>query len=85
MLAINCEESDHDFVLPLLKSNGYGFVPLQASWKWAADNYGVEGTPSNFLLGADGRIYFKPHISDAATQKQLEQQVESLLARANGK
>ncbi len=72
-------------MLPLLKGNGYQFVPLKGSWKWAEENYKVQGTPSNFLLSADGRIYFKPHASDAATQKQLEQHVEVLLARGNGK
>jgi len=86
VVAINCEESEDDMVLPLLKNNGYGFVPLKGSWKWAADNYGVQGTPANFLLDGGGRIYFKPReIYDAASQKQLEHQVEALLARADGK
>lgn len=67
-----------------MKGNGYSFVPVKGSWKWAEANYKVQGTPSNFLLDGKGRVYFRPSVHDPATQKTLEQQVEALLARGNG-
>jgi hypothetical protein len=61
---------------------GVRFVPLKSNWDWAREQYGVEGTPANFLIDVQGRIVFKPVVHDAATRLVLEREVEALLERA---
>jgi thiol-disulfide isomerase/thioredoxin len=48
VLAINVEPPEDDMVLPYLKHNRYGFIPLKSNWDWARENYGVRGAPTNF-------------------------------------
>jgi hypothetical protein len=84
VLAVNLEPAQRQSVLPLLAAMRVGFVPLESDWAWAATNYGVEGTPSNALIDATGRIMFKPDVHDTATRIALERQVEALLDREKG-
>jgi hypothetical protein len=41
----------------------YGFTALKnpgAGWSWGQKTYGVQGTPTSFLLDPAGKIMFKP-------------------------
>ena len=81
VLAINCEPTQRQSVLPLLAAMGIRFVPLESDWTWAEQQYGVTGTPEAALVDRQGRIMFKPQVHDAATLAVLERQVEALLNR----
>jgi hypothetical protein len=80
VIAINIEPAQDDFVLSLLKGNKLDFIPAQDDKKVSME-YDVGGLPDNFLIGADGRIWFHPTwpITDSSKQRSLELQVESLL------
>ena len=82
VLAINCEPTQRASVLPLLKAMGITFVPVEADWAWAEQQYGVTGTPEALLIDQQGRIMFKPAVHDTDTRIGLERQVEALLDRA---
>jgi thiol-disulfide isomerase/thioredoxin len=84
IVAVNVHPPEDDFVLPLLKGFKLGFIPLKSDDKWAAEAYKVRGYPTNFLIGADGRIFFGPinPISSPEAQRTLELQVEALLLQA---
>jgi thiol-disulfide isomerase/thioredoxin/Tfp pilus assembly protein PilF len=82
--AVNVEPEQDDFVLPLLKGFKLGFIPLKDKDKDSdkiSDAYHVRGEPTNFLIGADGRIYFGPMnpIVNAEGQRTLELEVGALL------
>jgi len=81
VLAINLEPTQRQGVLPLLAAMGVGFVPLESEWEWAEKHYDVQGTPSNALIDAQGRIVFRPEVHDTASRVLLERQVEALLDR----
>ena len=82
MLAINLEPTQREGVLPLLAAMRVGFVPLESDWAWAETHYGVQGTPANALIDAQGRIVFRPEVHDTASRILLERRVEALLDRA---
>ena len=82
VLAINCEPTQRKSVLPLLAAMGITFVPIEADWAWAEQQYGVTGTPEALLVDQQGRIMFRPVVHDVDTRIGLERQVESLLQRA---
>lgn len=82
ILAINVEPPEDDMVLPFLKSNRYGFIPLKSNWDWAEKNYGVRGAPTNFLIDREGRVVFKLGvIRSAEAHRTFELQIEALLER----
>ena len=83
MLAINLEPAQRVSVLPLLAAMRVGFVPLESEWAWAEKHYDVQGTPSNALIDAQGRIVFRPEVHDSASRVVLEREVEALLDRAS--
>jgi hypothetical protein len=83
VLAINLEPTQREGVLPLLAAMRVGFVPLESEWGWAEKHYDVQGTPSNALIDAQGRIVFKPEVHDNASRIVLEREVEALLDRAS--
>ncbi len=83
ILSINVVTEEDEFVLPFMKGNGYGFLPLKSDWEWAKKTYHVGGTPTNFLIDAQGRIVFRPRVHDAESQRTLELEIESLLAHAS--
>jgi thiol-disulfide isomerase/thioredoxin len=82
VLAINGEEGQEAFVVPLLKNKGYDFLPLKGTSKWAHDVYHVQGYPTTFLIGADGRQYFKPHAYNDAEERATEMEIDELLAHS---
>ena len=81
VLAVNVEPGQQPLVLPVMKTLGVNFVPLNSDWTWAEKNYGVVGTPDTALVDRQGRIMFKPHVHDAETRAVLEREVEALLKR----
>ncbi len=82
ILAINVEPPEDDMVLPYLKHNRYGFIPLKSNWDWARENYGVRGAPTNFLIDREGRVVFKPGvIRSTDAHRTFELQIEALLQR----
>jgi thiol-disulfide isomerase/thioredoxin len=86
IVAVNVQPEEDNFVLPLLKGFKLGFLPLKGSDDWATETYKVRGEPTNFLIGADGRIYFdhiRP-VSSPEARRTLELQVEALLRHAKG-
>jgi thiol-disulfide isomerase/thioredoxin len=82
LLAINGEEGQEAFVLPLLKNKGYDFLPLKGTNKWASDVYHVRGYPTTFLIGVDGRQYFSPHVYNDLEERAAEMEIEELLAHS---
>lgn len=85
ILAVNLEPAHDDDVLPLLEAMKIRFVALKSNWEWAAEQYGVQGTPANALIDAEGRIIFKPVVHDETTRLVLEREVEALLDRMRSK
>jgi thiol-disulfide isomerase/thioredoxin len=81
-LGVNGIEGQADFVMPLVKSNNWGMIPLRGTEEWCSDVYNVRGFPSTFLIGADGRVYFRPDVYDSHQYAIAEMQIEALLARA---
>lgn len=80
ILAINVEPPEDEMVLPYLKQNRYGFIPLKSNWEWAKENYAVRGAPTNFLIDRAGRVVFKPGvIRGADAHRTFELQIEALL------
>ncbi len=83
-MAVNIHPEEDEFVLPFMKSNRYGFVPLKGNSKWATDNYNVRGTPSNFLFDAEGRIIFQPRVHSKDAARKFGLMIESLLSHSAG-
>jgi tetratricopeptide (TPR) repeat protein len=81
-LGVNGMEGEADFVMPLVKSRGWGFTPLKGSEKWCTDVYQVSGFPTTLLIGADGKVYFKPHTYDHEQHDIAEMEIQALLAAA---
>jgi thiol-disulfide isomerase/thioredoxin len=81
VLALNVYPEQDEFVVPFMKSNGYGFRPLRTTADWAKQNYQVVGEPTNFLIDQEGRVVFKPRLYDQKTQRSLELAIEELLDR----
>jgi len=80
VLAINGMEDQETEIQAVIK--GYDFLALKGNEKFASDGYGVWSYPTTFLIGADGNIYFYPHLADEAHQRSAELAVEFLLARS---
>jgi len=83
-LGVNGVEGQADFVMPLAKSNQWGMIPLRGTAEWCSDVYKVRGYPTTFLIGADGRVYFRPEVRDSHQYEIAEMQIEALLAAAKG-
>lgn len=81
-LGVNAVKGQADFVMPLVKSKNWGMIPLKGTEEWCSDVYNVKGFPSTFLIGADGRVYFRLHIYDSHQYEITEMQIEALLAAA---
>lgn len=81
-LGVNGVEGQADFVMPLVKSNHWGMIPLRGTGEWCTDVYKVRGYPTTFLIGADGRVYFSPEVRDSKQYEIAEMQIEALLAAA---
>ncbi len=78
-LGVNGVEQQAAYVMPLVKSRGWGMIPLRGNSKWCAEVYKVQGFPSTFLIGTDGRVYFKTHVYDHLTYQTAKMQIEALL------
>jgi thiol-disulfide isomerase/thioredoxin len=81
-LGVNGIEEQAAFVMPLVKARGWGFLPLKGDQKFCSDVYKVRGFPSTFLIGADGRVYFKPFTYDRHQEDVTDMQIQALLAAA---
>ncbi|MDB6128000.1 MAG: redoxin protein [Verrucomicrobia bacterium] len=82
ILAINGNAPEDHMVLPLLKGWKLDFLPLKSDGA-VVKNYKVRGFPSNFLYGPDGKIYYEPPpVNGLGAQRELEMQIEALLAQA---
>ena len=81
ILAINGHAPEDHMVQPLLKGWKLDFLPLKSDAGLVDKNYKVRGYPSNFLYGPDGRIFYEPPpVSTPAAARELEMQIEALLA-----
>jgi thiol-disulfide isomerase/thioredoxin len=80
VLAINVAKEQETEVIPYLKSKGYGFIPLKGTNEWALSHYHVRSYPTTFLIGSDGRVYFRPRTDDRFEERTTELEVEELLA-----
>jgi len=82
ILSLNVLPDEHDFVMPYLQKNRFGFRPLETTTDWAEKEYGARGFPTNFLVDGDGRIIFKPGIiRSPREQRMFELQIEALLTK----
>lgn len=82
ILAISIHPAEDPLVLPFMKGNGYGFVPLKADEKWAEQNYKVRGTPQNFLIDSKGRVVFRPDVRSTEALQTLVNEIDALLLAA---
>lgn len=61
----------------------YSFTALKnhgEGWSWGQKTYGVEGTPTSFLLDPQGKIIFKvPGFVTIPSEQESENEVASLL------
>jgi hypothetical protein len=46
---------------------------------WNANDYHVAGYPTTFVIGADGRRYFRPRLINDAEERAAELEIEALL------
>ncbi len=79
-IGVNGMEGEENFVMPLVKSRGWGFIPLKGSEKWGREEYKVDSYPSTFLIGPDGKVYFKPHTYDQEQHDIADMEIRALLA-----
>lgn len=84
-VGINVLPEQDEYVVPFMKSSGYGFTPLHGNSDWAEKAYKVRGEPTNFLIDPQGRIIFSGFmIQDAKEEQMLELMISSLLAHSAG-
>ncbi|MSU25573.1 MAG: redoxin domain-containing protein [Opitutus sp.] len=82
ILAINGHPPEDEWVMPLIKGWKLGFMPLKGTEE-VVKAYKVRGFPSNFLYGPNGRIYYEPPpVNSLTAERELELQIEALLATA---
>ncbi|MGH9522678.1 MAG: TlpA family protein disulfide reductase, partial [Terriglobales bacterium] len=81
-LGVNGFEEQAPFVMPLVKSRGWGFIPLKGDIKFCTDVYKVRAFPATFLIGADGKVYFRPDTFDQRQHDIADMQIQALLAAA---
>jgi thiol-disulfide isomerase/thioredoxin/Tfp pilus assembly protein PilF len=82
VLAVTSIKEQEPFALPYLVQKRYDFVGLAGSEEFARI-WDVDSYPTTFLIGADGRVYMKPTLYDAAHQRSTELAVEQLLAHGS--
>ena len=81
-MAINIENQEDDYVMPLVKKNGYTFVPLQDDPNKKIGNLpeGKDvGAPTNFLIDQRGRVIFSDFKIDDKNERTLELMINELL------
>ncbi len=79
VLAINVDKDQESEVIPFLKNKGYAFIPLKGTHEWALSQYHVQSYPTTFLIGSDGRAYFRPRTDDRYEERTTELEIEELL------
>jgi thiol-disulfide isomerase/thioredoxin len=78
-IAINAISSQDKFVMPILKSTGYSFVPLRDPLSGKGGNLQAQAYPTNFLINQTGRIVFSNFWIDGNNQDMLELMISELL------
>ena len=79
-LAINAFAGQEPFVMPLLRSEQIDWLPLKGNIEWCTNVYGVSAFPTTFLIGRDGKVYFKPHVGSLDGERSTEMAIDTLLA-----
>lgn len=82
VLAVTSIEEQQPFALPYLTQKKYDFIGLAGSEAFSA-TWDVEGYPTTFLLGSDGRVYMKPTLYDQGHQRATELAIEQMLAHGS--
>jgi thiol-disulfide isomerase/thioredoxin/Tfp pilus assembly protein PilF len=80
VLAINDQEEQEDEVIPFLRSKRYDFIPLKGTQEWATKQYHVQFTPTTFIVGPDGLLYFRPRIYNRIEERTTDLEIQELLA-----
>ena len=80
-VGINIDPEQDPYVVPFTKNTKYSFIPLRGTSAFAAENYGVQGEPENFLIDKDGKIIFKDFRIDGSNHRTLELMITSLLKK----
>jgi len=74
--------SDDAGAKKFLTEKGITFRSLRSDWQTASKLYGVDGTPANFIIDADGRVLFVHHGYDGPEGvEQMGYEVEAALDR----
>lgn len=82
VLLINILPKEDHLAVSTLTDRKNDFISLKIpAEKWAQTEYGVTGTPVNYLLDEEGRIIFRPRVDNFAGQRLLETEIEMLLSR----
>jgi thiol-disulfide isomerase/thioredoxin len=79
ILAVNVHPEEDKYVLPYIRGNKFGFIPLRSNLEFAAKEFQAIGMPTNFLIDPEGRIVFEPGITQGKKVRTLELQIEELL------
>jgi tetratricopeptide (TPR) repeat protein len=79
ILAVNIFPEQDKFVLPYIRGNKFGFIPLRGSEEFAEKEFKASGMPTNFLIDPQGRIVFKPGIIRGDEMRKLELRLEAIL------
>ena len=83
ILAVNVHPEEDKYVLPYIKGNNFGFIPLRSNLEFAAKEFQAIGMPTNFLIDVQGRVVFQPRVIQVDKLRTLELQIEALLPRLN--
>lgn len=82
ILAVNVYPTEDQFVLPYIRGNKFGFVPLHGNEEFAEEEFGARGYPTNVLIDQQGRIAGKPGVLRGEDSlRTFELQVQLMLSR----
>ena len=83
IIAVNVHGNEDSFVLPYIKGNGFGFLPVKGSEAEAEKDWEARGFPTNFLIDTDGKVIYKlGPMRGENEERRLELQIKFLLDRA---
>jgi len=83
MVAINVNPSQDGQLAEWREKGNYTFpVALAGTSDFARTNYGISGSPTNFLLNAEGKLVFRHLGYGPGAEKVMEVEIRELLGLA---
>lgn len=78
-LGINIAPEQDSYVLPLMTSSHYSFIPLRNNSTRSTSNLKAYGAPTNYLIDREGRIIFSGFQIDGSNEDSLDLMLKYLL------